>query len=215
LFTGIIEKTGTLKALEKRGTGARAVIACEPWNDALRTGESVCVNGACLTVVDAGRAEFACDVLEETLARTSLGRKPDGAPLNLERALRAGDRMGGHIVTGHVDGVGKLAEIGRAGDDWVLLVRCRPYLLRDIAPKGSVALDGVSLTVVAVQADSFSVHIIPFTRKHTSFSALSVGDEVNIETDILAKYIRRDQKDPRSDPGRQLTMDDLRSAGYL
>jgi len=215
MFTGIITRTGTFKRVERRGGGARICIGCEPWSEPLCTGESVCVHGACLTVAAVGKEEFTCDVLRETLNRTSLGRKPRGARLNLERALRAADRMGGHIVTGHVDGVGRVARVELLGGDRILRLECDPALLSDVAPKGSITLDGVSLTVVEAGPRFCTVHIIPFTWRETALSQLDAGGEVNIETDILAKYARREAKQPVTGSGGRLTLEDLGAAGYV
>ncbi|MBN1556989.1 MAG: riboflavin synthase, partial [Lentisphaerae bacterium] len=136
-------------------------------------------------------ARFECDVLAETLARSSLGAKTAGAPVNLERALRVGDRVGGHFVAGHVDGTGRVAAVERAGSDWALRVVCDGMLTREMVPKGSVACDGVSLTVTALDADGFTVHVIPFTWTHTTLGRLGTGAAVNIETDMIGKYVRR------------------------
>jgi len=212
MFTGLIQQIGTLAQIRTRGAGRSLVIRHAPWDTALSVGESVAVQGACLTVTDVRATEFACDVLKETLAKTGLGQKAPGARLNLERALRADERFGGHIVTGHVDGTGRLLGRDRAGDDWVLEIGCAGELLSGIVPKGAVACDGASLTVAELRRASFTVHLIPFTWVHTALSDLQASDAVNIETDVIGKYVQRYLAVQREGAG--LTMDDLRKAGF-
>ncbi len=191
MFTGLVETMGILKGMDRRGNGARLAIGHSLGEGAGAAGDSIAVNGVCLTMARAGTAEFICDVLQETLSKTALGGKPRGASLNLERAVKAGDRLGGHIVTGHVDGTGRVAEKRFTGDDWILRLRCASEILGWIVPRGSIACDGVSLTVAGVHADGFSVHIIPHTWEHTALQTLTVGARVNLEGDILAKYAQR------------------------
>ena len=158
-------------------------------------------------------ADTAFDVLRETFSRTSLGQKGVGDVLNLERALRVGDSLGGHMVTGHVDGVGYVRSLQRQGGDWVLEVACVRELLDDMVPKGSVAMDGVSLTIANFRDDSFIVHIIPHTWDFTSCSTLRVGDAVNIETDVLGKYVRRLLRKDVAAQG--VSWDSLVKSGFL
>lgn len=192
MFTGLVEGVGRLVARESRGGDARLVIAVGnlPCAD-VRLGESIAVNGCCLTVVEFDATSFAVDASNETLALTTLGRLPIDAPLNLERALLPTDRLGGHLVSGHVDG---LAIAVQHRED-ARAVRWRfelvPDLLRYIATKGSICVDGVSLTVNAVDGAGFEVALIPHTVAHTAFHALRVGDAVNIEVDLLARYVAR------------------------
>ena len=192
MFTGLVAGVGRLAARELRGGDARLVVEVGslPFDDVV-PGESIAVNGCCLTVVEFDAATFAVDASNETLALTTLGRLPIGAPLNLERAMLPTDRLGGHLVSGHVDGLAvaeSFAEDARA-------VRWRfaapMALLRYIAHKGSVCVDGVSLTVNAVDDAGFEVALIPHTVAHTAFHALQVGDAVNIEIDLLARYVER------------------------
>ena len=200
--------------MDARGCAAVLAVEHEPWDEPPAVGESVCVHGACLTVVRAEMGRFWCDVLEETLRRTSLGGRPSGAPLNLERALRAGDRIGGHIVTGHVDGFGRVRRIAPAGPDRRLEIECSQELLRDIALKGSVACDGVSLTVTRLTDESFEVNLIPFTWSRTAFAQARTGDPVNVETDLLAKYVRR-RLDSSGQTSSPVTEETLRRAGFV
>lgn len=183
MFTGIIEEVGRLKSLN----GGRIEIACTEILSDMKIGDSISTNGICLTVVNFGADYFAADVMPETLRRTSLADKN----FNLERALKVGDRLGGHIVSGHIDGVGKVLSIRPEGNALLIDVAAEGSLLKQIASKGSVALDGISLTVVDAGAESFSVSIIPHTREVTNFKFKRVGSLVNIETDILAKYVDR------------------------
>lgn len=183
MFTGIIEEVGRLKSLD----GGRIEIACEKILSDMKIGDSISTNGICLTVVDFGENFFAADVMPETLRRTSLADKN----FNLERALKVGDRFGGHIVSGHIDGVGKILSIRAEGNALLIDVAAESFLLRQIAAKGSVALDGISLTVVDAGRENFSVSMIPHTLEVTNFKTKRVGSLVNIETDILSKYIER------------------------
>lgn len=191
MFTGLVEKVGRLVARGKETEGTRLTVEHEPWDLPLRPGESLAVQGVCLTVVAAEASQFFCHTLEETLARTTLGKLPIGSKVNLERALRVGDRLGGHWVTGHVDDVGWVQSLQRRGPDRVLRVACEAPLLADLVVKGCVACDGVSLTVTAVDEAAFEVHIIPYTWEHTSLRDLRTGSGVNVETDLVAKYVRQ------------------------
>ena len=183
MFTGIIEEVGRLKSFD----GARIEISCEKILSDMKIGDSISTNGICLTVVDFGENYFAADVMPETFRKTSLADKN----FNLERALKVGDRLGGHIISGHIDGVGKISKIVAEGNALLINVTAESALLRQIAAKGSVALDGISLTVVDAGAENFTVSMIPHTREVTNFKNKRVGSLVNIETDILAKYIER------------------------
>ncbi|MEO6775996.1 MAG: riboflavin synthase [Kofleriaceae bacterium] len=193
MFTGLVEDLGTVVRADRPGQGA-VVLAVRPARIALgelAVGESVCHDGACLTVTEVGPDAYTVLAGAETLARTTLGALRVGARVNLERSLRLGDRLGGHWVTGHVDGTGELVVRGDLGANLVLGVRVPAALLRFIVEKGSIALAGVSLTVNAVDAETFSVAIIPHTREATSLGALQLGDHVNLETDILAKHVEK------------------------
>jgi len=187
MFTGIIEEVGRLKSLR----GGRIEISCATALEGVKIGDSINTNGICLTVVDFGENFFAADVMPETLRKTSLAELNGGGLVNLERALQIGDRLGGHIVSGHIDGVGKILSIRAEGNALLIDVAAASHLLRQIAPKGSVALDGISLTVVDAGAESFSVSMIPHTCEVTNFKGKRVGSPVNIETDVLAKYVER------------------------
>ena len=185
MFTGIVEEVGVVA---KISGNAMTVRASKVTGD-LKLGDSIAVNGACLTAVSCGRNEFSVDLTPETMRRTSLGQLSAGRPVNLERALLASDRSGGHIVQGHVDGTGRVMSIKTDGDSIVFRIRVPKRLNRYIVEKGFVAVDGISLTVVKRGASSFTLAVIPYTLENTNLSAVSVGDRVNLEADILAKYV--------------------------
>jgi len=192
VFTGLVEDLGTVVRADRRSDAL--VLAVRPAKiplTELAIGESVCHDGACLTVTEVGRDAFTVLAGAETLARTTLGGLRVGSRVNLERSLRMGDRLGGHWVTGHIDGTGELAIRRDLGANLVLGVRTPASLLKFIVEKGSIALCGVSLTVNAVDAETFSVAIIPHTREETTLGALHLGDRVNLETDILAKHVEK------------------------
>jgi len=192
VFTGLVEDLGTVVRADRRSDAL--VLAVRPSRiplGELAIGESVCHDGACLTVTEVGRDAFTVLAGAETLARTTLGNLRVGSRVNLERSLRMGDRLGGHWVTGHIDGTGELAVRRDLGANLVLGVRTPAALLKFIVEKGSIALCGVSLTVNAVDAETFSVAIIPHTREETTLGALHLGDRINLETDILAKHVEK------------------------
>ena len=191
MFTGLVEDVGTVARADRRSDAL--VLAIRPARipvSELVIGESVCHDGACLTVTEVARDTFSVLAGAETLQRTTLGSLRIGKRVNLERSLRVGDRLGGHWVTGHIDGTGELVARRDGGANLVLVVRA-PALLRHIVEKGSIAIAGVSLTVNAVDAETFSVAIIPHTREMTTLGDLAVGDRVNLETDILAKHLEK------------------------
>jgi len=192
MFTGLVEDVGTVARADRRSDAL--VLAIRPARmplAELTVGESVCHDGACLTVTEVGRDSYSVLAGQETLSRTTLGGLRIGKRVNLERSLKVGDRLGGHWVTGHIDGTGELAARRDLGANLVLVVRAPAPLLRHIVEKGSIAIGGVSLTVNAVDVETFSVAIIPHTREMTTLGELAVGDRVNLETDILAKHLEK------------------------
>jgi len=190
MFTGLVETLGSITALEKADNGIR--LSVKPMTDyELKTGDSVSVNGVCLTVTDTGKNAPAFDVSPETLRSTNLGELRVGNKVNLERALRLSDRLGGHVVTGHVDGVGTILEKRQAGEYTFYTFEAPAAISRYIVKKGSIAIDGISLTVVEIERRGFSVAIIPHTLKATNIGGKNVGDRVNLEADILGKYIEK------------------------
>jgi riboflavin synthase len=209
MFTGLVEDTGIVVSVDRDAGGLPASGAASEAREAvipalrlairpqrialadLAVGESICHNGACLTVTEVGPDAYRVVAGAETLARTALGALTAGKRVNLERSMRVGDRLGGHWVTGHVDGTGELVSRRDLGSNLVLGFRAPPALLRYVVEKGSIAVAGVSLTVNAVDAESFAVAIIPHTRDHTNLGDLAVGDRVNLEADILAKHVEK------------------------
>ena len=185
MFTGIVEEVGVVAKISDNGMTVRATKVTED----MKLGDSIAVNGACLTAVSFDRTEFSVDLSPETMRRTSLGQLSVGGPVNLERALLASDRLGGHIMQGHVDGTGRVMSTKTDGDSTIFRIRVPKRLHRYIVEKGFVAVDGISLTVVKRGASSFTLAVIPYTLKNTNLASLSVGDRVNLEADILAKYV--------------------------
>lgn len=193
MFTGIVTDLGTVRSIEPAGEGRdlRIVIATA-WDTAgIDLGASVACNGCCLTVVEKGEGTLAFNASAETLSKTTIGRWRPGTAVNLERSLRLGDELGGHMVQGHIDGVGSIAAIAPEGGSLRVRIRPPPHLMPFLAPKGSVAVDGVSLTVNDVDADAFGVNIIPHTAQVTTFGRVKPGDPVNIEVDLVARYLAR------------------------
>lgn len=186
MFTGLVEETGRLRSVERSEEATRIAFDASVVLEGAGVGDSIAVNGCCLTVVALGEGWWAADAVDETLSRTNLGALRPGDPVNLERPVRLEDHLGGHLVQGHVDGVGTVVSPPPE-----LRVRVPDALLRYLVPKGSVAVDGVSLTVVSVFEDGFSVALIPHTVAVTNFAGRKVGDAVNLEVDVVAKYVER------------------------
>ncbi len=191
MFTGLIEGMGTVVKLASQGATIRLVIDVGVLAQGCEIGDSVAINGCCLTVVEIDAQELGFDAVPETLRCTNLGKLVAGDQVNVERSLRLGDKLGGHLVTGHIDAVGQLDQ-RRDEDEWSFFwFRCPRPLTQQMAAKGSVTIDGISLTLVDVADDRFSVALIPHTLAVTTMGALAVGDDVNLETDLLAKYVER------------------------
>ena len=185
MFTGIVEELGVVA---KISNNAMTVQASKVTED-LKLGDSIAVNGTCLTAVNFSRTDFSVDLSPETMRRTSLGQLSEGSPVNLERALLASDRMGGHIVQGHIDGTGRVMSSRVDGDSIIFRIRVPKRLNPYIVEKGFIAVDGISLTVVKRGTSSFTLAVIPYTLKNTNLASVSIGDRVNLEADILAKYV--------------------------
>lgn len=191
MFTGLVEALGEVQAVQPREAGLRLSVRHPALAAELTLGESVAVDGVCLSVIEVGSDRFSFDVGPETLVRTTLGELRPGYVVNLERALRLGDRLGGHWVQGHVDGVGRIVAKETHGEWQMVWFETPPLLTRQMVIKGSVAVDGVSLTIVDLYRDRFSVMLIPHTLQQTTLGRKQTGDRVNLETDILAKYVQR------------------------
>lgn len=214
MFTGIVEEVGRVADVAPRGSGSRLRIEAGKVVEGLREGDSVAVQGVCLTAVEIGSSGFSADVSRETLERSTLGEARAGTPVNLERAVAASGRLGGHIVQGHVDGTGVIRTLEeRSGGDWWLEVEAPGELARYLVYKGSIAVDGISLTVARVEGPVFAVALIPHTWANTALRAARVGQRVNLETDVLAKYVERllEQMELKRD---KLTVERLREMGY-
>jgi len=212
VFTGLIEDIGTVVKLEKRGEGALITISCSSVLDDFKKGDSVSVDGVCLTITRLQAQGFSVEASIETLRRTTLGNKRPYQKVNLERALRLSDRLGGHFVTGHIDGIAKIDNITPEGGSQRITFHIPQESVRYLVEKGSVAVDGISLTVNEVKVNHFSVNVIPYTVSHTSLTSKKVGDEVNIETDILGKYV---EKLVTGEPGKRVDAALLSEHGFL
>jgi riboflavin synthase len=191
MFTGIIEAIGSIREWAPRGAGAVAGIDAPSLAAALRPGDSIAVDGACLTVTGLRGDAFSCDLSPETLSRTTLGRLRLGSQVNLERPLRLGDRLGGHLVTGHVDGLGEILQRTAQGDAELIRIGFPQALASLMVVKGSIAVDGISLTIAELDEDRFAVAVIPYTLRQTTLGSKRVGDRVNLEADILGKHVAR------------------------
>jgi riboflavin synthase len=191
MFTGIIEELGSVRSIEERGENARIVISARLVTEGTNHGDSISVNGVCLTALDIHSDSFAADVSKETLARSTLGRLKPGTPVNLERAVTPTTRLGGHIVQGHVDARGRLAGVEDHGESWTIKISYPEEIAHYLVFKGSVAVEGISLTIAGLSGDHFEVAIIPKTWEVTNLSGLKPGDDVNLEVDVIAKYVER------------------------
>ena len=218
MFTGIVEEVGTVERVQRGARSAVLHIKARTVPEDLRLGDSVAVNGVCLTVVSHHAGGFAADVMHETLDRSSLGSLTVGSRVNLERAMAAGGRFGGHIVSGHIDGTGRLAALRRDDNAVWYTVEAAPSLLRYVVEKGSITMDGVSLTVARVEADRFSVSLIPHTAAVTVLGRKRPGDVVNLETDVIGKYVEKlllpRPKAETDPPAGGITLDFLARNGF-
>ena len=191
MFTGIIEELGRVREVEKRGEDARIVVEARTVTDGSRNGDSIAVNGVCLTALDVKPDSFAADVSKETLFRSTLGNLKEGSPVNLERAVTPTTRLGGHIVQGHVDARGTFLGSENHGDSWTFRFAYPQEVSRYLVFKGSVTVEGISLTIANLTDDYFEIAVIPKTWEVTNFSHLKAGDKVNLEVDVIAKYVER------------------------
>ncbi|MFO7936152.1 MAG: riboflavin synthase [Kiritimatiellia bacterium] len=191
MFTGLVQQVGTVRSVIRKNEGWSLVISCEPWKLDLEPGESMAVQGACLTVTSASWDSFTADLLDETMDKTMLSDLDSGSLVNLERALAVGDRLGGHIVSGHVDEIGSVLAVTKRGRDYVVRIGCSSHLADCSILKGSITIDGVSLTISALGDNWLEVNVIPHTWEMTTLSGCSAGDKINLEGDVLGKYIVR------------------------
>ncbi len=212
MFTGLVEEIGNVRRIRRASASCRIEVGCRRILEGLETGDSVAVSGVCLTAVDIGPDSFAADIMPETLRMTSLDQVGTGSPVNLERAMRLGDRLGGHLVTGHIDGVGRIVSRRREAEAIWLDIAVSKQLGRYIIRKGSVAVEGVSLTVANLTEARFSVSLIPHSADVTTLGSKKTGDWVNIECDEIAKYIERLLSTRQG--GKDLSLDFLEENGF-
>lgn len=216
MFTGLIEEIGTIQSILKGTKSAKIVIQAKKVLEKVQLGDSIAVNGVCLTVTDFTSHSFAVDVMAETIGRTNLGDLTAGSKVNLERALRLGDRLGGHLVSGHIDGLGIIRDFKQEDNAVWVSISAPPEILKYIIEKGSIAIDGISLTVAYVDERVFKVSIIPHTKDVTTLLKKSPGDAVNLECDMIGKYIERFLNFKESPtPKTGVDMDFLRENGFL
>lgn len=222
MFTGIIEEIGKITAVNKGQRSSQLWIQGELIMADLKLGDSVAVNGVCLTVSELKGRQWLADVMSETLKRSNLGELKPGSPVNLERAMPANGRFGGHLVAGHIDGTGQISQISQDENAILFEIRTTPGVLHYIIEKGSITIDGISLTVTAVDDESFGVSIIPHTVKHTILGTRKKGDRVNLENDMVGKYLekflrmgfRQEDQASETQKSAELTMDFLIKAGF-
>lgn len=216
MFTGIIEELGEISAFDKRGDGAKIKVSAQIVTVDSKEGDSISVNGVCLTAIDIRSDSFAADVSNETLRRSTLGKLNAGAPVNLERAVTPTTRLGGHIVQGHVDATGTFLQATKQGDFWTVRVGFPAEIARYLIYKGSISVEGISLTVANLADDSFEIAVIPKTWNLTNLHALKNGDAVNLEADMIAKYVERILLYRKADEKNSgITMDKLDELGFV
>ena len=191
MFTGLIESQGVVTNVQRVAGGAQLQVYAPEFGRDMALGDSIAVDGACLTVSQFQRGAFVADVSEETLAKTTLGTLRQSSKVNLERALRLSDRLGGHMVTGHVEGIGRLLLRHPAGNSTIYQFQVPPALMEFVVPKGSIAVDGISLTIAQIRGESFAAAVVPHTEQATTLKDKPIGAPVNVEVDIMAKYVKR------------------------
>ena len=215
MFTGIIEELGTVMKLDQQGVSAKITIEADKVLEKTKLGDSIAVNGVCLTVTDLGKNSFCADVMAETLRRSSLGVLKKGSKVNLDRAMAADGRFGGHMVSGHIDGTGEIAKISPEGTAVWYTIQAPQNILDGIVEKGSIAIDGISLTVADVSDRDFSVSIIPHTGANTTLSLKKQGNIVNLENDVVGKYVQKFLVNKQEKPESKVTEEFLGKYGFL
>ncbi|KUO62755.1 MAG: riboflavin synthase subunit alpha [Gracilibacter sp. BRH_c7a] len=215
MFTGLVEELGKVKTLELLQDSAKLTIEADKVLNQAQIGDSIAVNGVCLTVTEMNQKYFSVDIMHETLAKTNLHELKSLSKVNLERALQLSTRLGGHMVSGHVDGIGTISSIDNKGIAKVFKISAPPSLTSFLIPKGSVAIDGISLTVVEVEKDYFTISLIPHTFGHTTLGFKSIGSTVNLETDIIGKYVARFMNMGQETKNKDISMDFLAEHGFI
>jgi riboflavin synthase len=215
MFTGIIEEIGVLARSVPIPGGKFFSIKADKILDDLEIDHSVAINGVCLTVIEISGNLFTVEAVGETLEKSTFDDLKTSVPLNLERAMKLGDRLGGHLVQGHVNGVGSILKLDRRGDNWYLVVQLTDELIRYVIPEGSIAIDGISLTVASLNGTEVGVSVIPHTFKNTTFSQATIGQKCNIETDMIGKYIEKFINNPAENRDKKpITLEWLHNQGY-
>lgn len=215
MFTGLIEEIGEIKSIAKGTKSARITIKATNILEGTKVGDSISTNGVCLTVTELNKSSFSVDIMAETMRCSNLGKLKTGSPVNLERALRVGDRLGGHIVSGHIDGIGTIVDLSKEENATWVSVETTVDILKYIVHKGSITIDGISLTVAYVDENIFKVSIIPHTKDETTLVIKKIGDEVNLESDMMAKYVEKLLKyDETPKEKKSISMDFLSKNGF-
>lgn len=217
MFTGLIEEIGTVEQMRRAAKSGVLAIQANRVLSGIRVGDSISVNGVCLTVIQFSRSAFSVDVMPETMRRSNLNSLQRGSRVNLERALKLGDRLGGHIVSGHIDGIGRVSALEEEDNATWVTIQAPPAIMKYIVEKGSIAVDGTSLTVAAAGEQSFRVSIIPLTQAATTLLSRRPGDEVNLECDMVAKYIERFMmfRSLEKETPKALDLDFLKDNGFV
>ncbi|MGM0369875.1 MAG: riboflavin synthase [Bacillota bacterium] len=215
MFTGIIEELGEVNNIKRGNKAIVLTIKANKVVEDVKLGDSIATNGVCLTVTDFSETEFEVDVMPETMRKSSLGELNVGDQVNLERALKLSDRLGGHLVSGHIDGIGKITDKQRESNAILITITPDPELLKNIIAEGSIAIDGISLTVAELNSDSFVVSIIPHTKEVTTLPHKNIGDVVNLETDMIGKYVKRMMQFEEKQENKDIDMEKLKNNGFL
>ncbi|NPD85221.1 riboflavin synthase [Lentimicrobium sp. L6] len=219
MFTGLIEEVGEISSIRAGQNSYQFTIKANKVLEDVKIGDSVCTNGACLTVTAITSQRFTVDIMSETVEKTNFSELKIGSKVNLERALRLSDRLGGHLVSGHIDGIGKVKAIHKDDIAWRIHISTTAFILHQILDKGSIAIDGISLTIIKVEDDSFEVSIIPHTAQETTLLGKNINDTVNLETDMIGKYVQRflspSTAQTKNQPKKSFDMDFLAKNGFL